>query len=132
MSVRSTIIENAEKEYQALQKLERGSKEYVATANVANDITDRLIKMNELECKQRQLDIEEKQLEIEADKANSNKKFDKVNLAANIGMFTVSVGVAIWQVISSQHHDLKGGMYDDAGRDGVKKNLSFMSKFLKR
>lgn len=106
MSVKTLFTDEIRDEMTELNKMELGADDYKATAGVVTQLTDRLIKMEELELKSREIEIEEQKIMIEQQKADDDRKDKKTkNIIAWVtaaGGLIVTVGLSIVSLVSEE------------------------------
>ena len=106
MSVKTLFTDEIHDEMTELNKMELGADDYKTTAGVVTQLTDRLIKMEELELKSREIEIEEQKIMIEQQKADDDRKDKKAKniiavVTAGAG-FVVTVGMCILSLVSEE------------------------------
>lgn len=123
------VNKEVESEVKSIGSMELGADEHVKTAKVANDMMDRLIKVDEIENEKRKLDLEERKLDIEEQKVENDKRNNKIKNVLSGIAFVTSLGVTIWANIDSKRFELGSTHTTEAGRGSTRKLLNLLDKF---
>lgn len=127
--LRNPIIEEVQNEIAEVAKMELGSDEYVKTVNGVNGLTDRAIKMQEVENESRRLDVEAEKLLIEKEKIDSDKKGNWIKVGGSVLVALLYAGVNIWAVKDNQRYENGGGMHTaEGGRAGLRNLLNLSGR----
>lgn len=92
MSIKRLLTEELTDELNELNKMDLGKDEYVKTVGGVSQLTDRLIKLEELELKETEMAIEEKKIAIEEAKMLDDREDKKArNRTAMLGVWVPAV-----------------------------------------
>lgn len=129
MDLKNTLVNEVQAELEEIGKMALGSDEYVATVEGCNGLTDRLIKLEDVENEARKLELEKKKLHIEEKKIEHDKKNNWLRVGVSAGAAILYAAVQIWTVKDNQRYESGGGMHSaEGGRAGLKNLLNLMSK----
>lgn len=96
MSIKSMLVDEITNEISELDTLELGKDDYVKAVGGVSQLTDRLIKLEELEQKAKETAIEEKKTAIEERKMRDDREDRKVkNRIALLGVIIPSAITAV-------------------------------------
>lgn len=123
------VTKEVESEVKSIGSMELGIDEHVKTAQVANNMIDRLIKVDEVENEKRKLDLEERKLDIEEKKLENDKRNNVVKNVLSGLAFVTSLGVTIWANIDSKKFEQGFTHTTEAGRGSTRKLLNLLDKF---
>ena len=128
-SVEEALYEEALSEYTAMAEMELGSDEHTKTAKVANDMMDRLIRLEEVKNEQRRLDIEEEKNDVEKRKVDNDKINQWIRNGLTLVTFGVYAGIQIWAYKDSQLFEQGYTQTTESGRTSTRKLLTLLDKF---
>ena len=130
--VKRLATEEVANEYEEMGKMKLGSEEHVKTAQVANGVMDRLIKLDEIENERRKLDNEEKKLRIEEERLIHDKKVDWAKIWVGVATTASTMAAWVWANNNSTKLELGGHMHStEAGRSVNRKLLGLLDKYFK-
>lgn len=129
MSIKATMYEEVQNQYEEISKMELGSEQCVKAMNAINGTVDRLNEMEKLEIEDRKLDIEEQKLEIERERNENEKKDRLIKTAVGVGTFVLGTAVTIWGYVDSKHFEQGYTHTTNAGRESTRSLLNIMNKF---
>lgn len=106
MKVETLLQDEIREEIQAIGKMELGGDEYEKTVKGVTQLTDRLVKMKELEIEREKLDVEKQKVDVEIIKAEDEEKDrkikNKITIGTAIGGAIITVGSVILNLISEE------------------------------
>ena len=106
MKVENLFTNEIQDEIAALGKMELGNEQYDSTVKGVSQLTDRLIKMKELENEREKIDVEKQKVDVELKKAedeeNDRKIKNRIAIGTAVGGAIITVGTVILNLISEE------------------------------
>lgn len=106
MNVNELFESEIREEMSELNKMELGSDDYKATISGVTQLTDRLIKMSEVENEARKIENERKRIETEqlknADEQHDKKVKNRIAVGTLVASVLVPVGMGIVSLVTEE------------------------------
>lgn len=128
MSIERLFKEEISKEVGEISKMELGSEEYKATVDGSTKMTDRYIKLKEVELEQQKIEVELRKMDIERQRMDDDKVDRRWKNGLTIGGSILGAGVTILAYAWAYIYEEKGSIASKPGNKALDRALNFFKK----
>lgn len=95
MSIKNLYNEEIKSEIEELSKMAVGTEEYKATVGGVTQLTDRIVKLEEIELEKQKLEVEREKASIEASRAEDDRKDKRDRNRISVANLTVTAAITV-------------------------------------
>lgn len=110
-------------------KMTLGEDEYSKTVTGMNAMTDRIIKMEEIELEERRIEVEAAKVEVEREKTKGEKLLNFAKTAGEWVIFLISAGVTICAYDDHKRFEREYSDTTSGGKHATKNLLTLMERW---
>lgn len=116
-------------ELDVVGKMALGEDEYSKTVTGMNAMTDRIIKMEEIELEERRLEVEAAKVEVEREKTKGEKFINVLKTVGEWAIFLASMGVTICAYDDHKRFEREYSDTTTGGKHATKNLLTAMERW---
>lgn len=128
MRIESLLQEEISKEIGEISGMELGSEEYKATVDGSTKMTDRYIKLKEVDLEQQKIEVELRKMDVEQQRLEDERVDRRWKNGLAIGGTLLGAGITIVSYAWAYIFEEKGSITSKAGNKALDRALNFFKK----
>lgn len=128
MSVKNQLNEEIGDELTELKKMEPGSDTYKATVTGVTQLTDRLIKLAEIELAQEQAELDREKVELERERVRVERRHKKWSNVLTASTAILGACITVWSIKGSYEFEGFATHTTKAGNKAVDRGCDYYFK----
>lgn len=128
MRIESLLQEEISKEIGEISSMELGSEEYKATVDGSTKMTDRYIKLQEVDLEKQKIEVELRKMDVEQQRLEDERVDRRWKNGLAIGGTLLGAGITIVSYAWAYIFEEKGSITSKAGNKALDRALNFFKK----